>query len=81
MECCGHAEIVYAFQSIEKERKYHHGAVGKLSSEQQFRKCDGITFAVVNFWSYTPSVRPLGRLADKIQTIFKIHYRSAFRFI
>ena len=54
MACCGHAEIVYAFQSIEKKVKKgriknHHGAVDKSSSEQQFRKRDGITFAVLNF--------------------------------
>ena len=60
MECCGHAEIVYAFQSIEKKVKKgsikeYHGAVDKSSSEQQFRKCDGITFAVLNFWSRTLS--------------------------
>ena len=60
MECCGQAEIVYAFQSIEKKVKKgsiknHHGAVDKSSSEQQFRKWEGITFAVLNFWSHTPS--------------------------
>ena len=60
MECCGHAEIVCAFQSIEKKIKKgriknHHGAVGKLSLEQQFCKSNRITFAVLNFWSRTPS--------------------------
>ena len=93
MECCGQAEIVYAFQSIEKKVKKgsikeSHGAVDKSSSEQQFRKWEGITFAVLNFWSHTPSgTRSYGRqagrqagwLADKIQVIFeffKIHCRS-----
>ena len=55
------------------------GAVDKSSSEQQFRKWEGITFAVLNFWSRTPSgTRSYGRLADEIQVIFeffKIHYR------
>ena len=66
------------------ERKYklknNHGAVGRLSSEQQFRISDRITFIVLNFWSRTPSrTRSYGRLADEIQVIFeifKIHYRS-----
>ena len=53
MECCGHAEIVYAFQSIEKKGS-NHGAVDNWSSEQQFRKRERITFAVLNFWSHTP---------------------------
>ena len=61
----------------------HHGAVGKSSSEQHFRKRDAITFAVLNFWSPTPSatwsyVRLAGWLADEIHAIFeifKIHYR------
>ena len=60
----------------------HHGAVSKLSSEQQYHKFDWITFAVLNFWSRTPSitesyVRLAGWLADEIQAIFeifKIHY-------
>ena len=62
MECCGYSEIVYAFQSIEKKvkkgriKESHHGAVGKLSSEQQFHKSNRINFAVLNFWSPTPSV-------------------------
>ena len=38
-----------------KDKRNHHGAVGKLSSQQQFCKSDGITFAVLNFWSRTPS--------------------------
>ena len=51
-----------------------------LSSEQQFRKREGITFAVLNFWSRTPSgTRSYGRLAgwlagwpaDEIQVIFE----------
>ena len=45
--------------------------MGKLSSEQQFHKYDGITFAELNFWSLTPSatgsdVRQAGWLADEI---------------
>ena len=60
MKCCGQAEIVYTFQWIEKKVqkgriKNHHGAVGKSSLEQQFCKCDVITFALLNFWSRTPS--------------------------
>ena len=62
-----------------KDKGNRHGAVGKSSSEQQFRKSDRITFAVLNFWSCTPSATgSYGRLADKIQVIFeifKIHYR------
>ena len=58
-----------------------HGAVGKLSSEQQFRKSNAITFAVLNFWSRTPSTtgsygRLAGWLADEIQLIFEIFNRS-----
>ena len=46
----------------------------KSSSEQQFRKWEGIIFAVLNFWSHTPSgtrsygrpaVRQAGRLAGR----------------
>ena len=44
------------------------------------RKRERITFAVLNFWSRTPSgTRSYGRPADEIQVIFeffKIHYRS-----
>ena len=81
MECCGQAEIVYAFQSIEKKVK--KGSIkelpwrsGKSSSEQLFRKWEGITFAVLNFWSSTPSGtryygRPAGWQADEIQVIFE----------
>ena len=69
MECCGHAEIVYAFQSIENKVK--KGSIKESPwrsdnsfSEQQFRKREGITFAVLNFWSHTPSgTRSYGRLA------------------
>ena len=35
----------------------------KSSSEQQFRKREGITFAVLNFWSRTPSGTPVLRQA------------------
>ena len=61
----------------------------KSSSEQQFRKWEGITFAVLNFWSPTPSgTRSYGRLAGRLAGwlagrrnpgdfgFFKIHYRS-----
>ena len=75
MESCGHAKIVYVFQWIEKKVKKgriknHHGAVDKSSSEQQLRKRDAIIFAVLNFWSPTPSatqsyVRLAGRLAGR----------------
>ena len=55
--------------------KNHHGAVGKSSSEQ-FRKCDVITLALLNFWSRTPSatgsyVRLAGR---RNPGDFQIHY-------
>ena len=61
-----------------KERKDKRIIMGKLSSEQQFHKCDAIIFAVLNFWSRTPSttgsyVRLVGWLADEIHAIFKIH--------
>ena len=60
-----------------KDKRNHHGAVGKSSLEQQFHKSDVITFAVLNFWSRTPSATgSYGRLADEIQMIleiFKIH--------
>ena len=66
-----------------KDKWNRHGAVSKSSSEQQFHKSDAINFAVLNFWSRTPSaIGSYGRqagwlqLADEIQLIFKIHYRS-----
>ena len=47
-----------------KDKRNRHGAVGKLSSEQQFRKSDMITFAMLNFWSCTSSATgSYGRLA------------------
>ena len=56
-----------------KDKSNRHGAVGKSSSEQQFRKSDAITFAVLNFWSHMPSAtRSYGRLADDIQVIFEL---------
>ena len=62
-----------------KDKRNRHGAVGKLRLEQQFHKSDAITFAVLNFWSHTPSATgSYCRLADEIQVIFeifKIHYR------
>ena len=74
-----------------KDKRIHHGTMSKSSSEQQFRKSDTITFAVLNFWNRTPSTTgSYGSLAawlagladwqaDKIQLIFKnfkIHFRS-----
>ena len=63
-----------------KDKRNHHGAVGKSSSEQHFCKFDTITFTVLNFWSRTPSTTgSYGRLAEKIQVIFenfKFHNRS-----
>ena len=38
-----------------KDKRNRHGIVGKSSSEQQFHKSNTITFAVLNFWSCTPS--------------------------
>ena len=47
-----------------KDKKNHHGAVDKPSSEQQFRKSAAIGFVVWNFWSCTPSASgSYGRLA------------------
>ena len=44
MECCGHINClripINREESNERKDKNHHGAVGKLSSEQQFRKSD-----------------------------------------
>ena len=40
-----------------KDKRNWHGAVGKLSLEQHFRKWHAaITFIVRNFWSPTPSI-------------------------
>ena len=38
-----------------KDKRNHHGAVDKPSSEQQFRKFASITFVVWNSWSCTLS--------------------------
>ena len=38
-----------------KDKGNRHGAVGKSSSEQHFRKSAAITFIVSKFWSPTPS--------------------------
>ena len=59
-----------------KDKSNRHGAVGKSSLEQHFRKSAAITIIVSNFWSPTPSAtgsygRLAGRLADKIQVNFK----------
>ena len=49
-----------------KDKRNRHGAVGKSSSEQQFCKSDTITFAVLNFWSPTPSAtESYGKLAGR----------------
>ena len=49
-----------------KDKRNHHGAVGKSSSQQHFRKSASITFIVRNFWSPTPSAtRSYGRQAGK----------------
>ena len=59
-----------------KDKRNRHGAVGKSSLEQHFRKSAAITFIVGNFWSPTPSGtgsygRQAGRLADEIQVNFQ----------
>ena len=67
-----------------KDKRNRHGAVGKSSLEQHFRKSAAITLVVLNFWSPTPSAtgsfgRQAGRQADKIQVnyeIFKVGCRS-----
>ena len=69
-----------------KDKRNRHGAVGKSSSEQHFRKSAAITIIVCNFWSPTPSAtgsygRLAGRQADEIQVnfeIFKIGCRSKY---
>ena len=49
-----------------KDKRNHHGVVGKSFLEQQFHKSDMITFAVLNFWSRTPSATgSYGRLTDR----------------
>ena len=57
-----------------KDKRNRHGAVGKSSSEQHFRKSAAITIIVWNFWSPTPSAtgsygRQAGWQADEIQVI------------
>ena len=48
------------------DKRNCHGAVGKSSSEQHFRKSNAITIAVLNFWSRTPSAtRSYGRQAGR----------------
>ena len=78
-----------------KDERYRHGAVGKSSSEQHFRKSAAITFIVVKFLEpYTaPEISPsatgsYGRqVADKMQVNFEIFKtnctpkHSIFRFI
>ena len=64
-------------KTVKERTKNHHGAVGKLSSEEQFHKSDRITYALLNFWSRTLSatgsyVRMAAWLVDKIKAIFEI---------
>ena len=55
-----------------KDKRNRHGAVGKSSSEQHFRKSAAITIIVWNFWSPTPSATgSYGRQADEIQVNFE----------
>ena len=65
-----------------KDKRNRHGAVGKSSLEQHFRKSAAITIIVLNFWSPTPSATgSYGRQADEIQVnfeIFKIGCRSKY---
>ena len=52
--CLGVATLVDALIKIImllKDEKKYHGAVDKLSSEQQFRKSNTITFIVGKNWS------------------------------
>ena len=68
-----------------KDKRNRHGAVGKSSSEQHFRKSAAITIIVWDFWSPSPSAtgsygrqagwqagRQAGWLADEMQVNFKI---------
>ena len=53
------------------DKRNCHGAVGKSSSEQHFRKSAAITFVMWNFWSPTPSGtgsygRQAGRQAGRL---------------
>ena len=66
-----------------KDKRNRHGAVGKSSSEQHFRKSAAIYHYCVKFLEpYTGSYgRQAGRLADEIQVnfeIFKIGCRSKY---
>ena len=69
-----------------KDKRNRHGAVGKSSLEQHFRKSAAIIFIVRNFWNPTSSAtrsygRLAGRLADEIQVnfkIFKVSRRSKY---
>ena len=70
-----------------KDKRNHHGAVDKSSSEQHFRKCVVITF-IVEISGVLHLVEPgltagwqAGRLADEIQVnfeIFKVGCRSKY---
>ena len=60
-----------------KDKRNRHGTVGKLSSEQQIRKSDAITFAVLNFWSRTPSATgSYGRAGRQNPVNFRNFQRS-----
>ena len=52
-----------------KDKSNRHGAVGKSSLEQHFRKSAATTFIVRDFWSPTPSaIGSYGRLAGRRNT-------------
>ena len=56
-----------------KDKRNHHGTIGKSPSEQHFRKSAAFNFNVWNFWTLTPSAIGFygSWLADKIQANFK----------
>ena len=83
MECCGHAEIVYAFQSIRegsKESKYKRITMAQWVNRlwNKFHKCNRTTFlclisgAVHLVQPGLIYIRPGGWLADEIQATFEI---------
>ena len=61
-----------------KDKRNRHGAVGKSSSEQHFRKCAAITLLheISGALYLAQPGLTAGWLADKIE-IFKIHYKGA----
>ena len=63
-----------------KDKRNRHGAVGKSSSEQHFRK-SAVTFIVVPYTWHNRVLRLAGWQADEIQVnfeIFKIGCRSKY---